>query len=153
MKRWIAVGMTVLSLLAATLATAADVASGPVVRDAWARATAPGAGVAAVYLTIVGGTQQDRLVSASTDAATMAQIHSVREVDGLTQMREVEHVDIAPRATVVFAPQGLHLMLMDLRSALVAGSRFKVTLQFAHAGRRDVDVVVLASAAAPPGAH
>lgn len=122
-----------------------------VVRDAWARATPPGTGVAAVYLTVEGGTKSDTLRGATTDVATMTQIHSVTETDGVARMRETDGVQVPARGKVVLAPAGLHLMLMGLARPLVAGERFDVTLEFAHAGRRVVSVVVIAPDQVAPG--
>jgi len=122
------------------------------VRDAWARATPPGMGVAAAYLTIVGGAQPDRLVSATTARAGMTQIHVVTEADGMARMRPVDGVDVPAHKTVLLAPQGLHLMLMNLSQPLVAGERFALTLTFARAGKVEVDVAVRApDESAPPG--
>lgn len=138
----------------AMLAFASPVAAADLeVRDAWARATPPGAGVAAVYLTIVGGDVADRLVGAKTDRAAMTQVHSVTEMDGMARMREAGGVDVPPRASVLLAPGGLHLMLMDLTGPLVAGQPFVVTLTFERSGTRDVDVAVLAPDQAPPAAR
>jgi copper(I)-binding protein len=123
------------------------------VRDAWARATPPGAAVAAAYLTIVGGAAPDRLVSVRTEVAAMAQVHEVTESGGMTRMREAGEVEIPAGAVVVLAPQGLHLMLMNLRQPLVAGEHFKVTLEFAHAGPREVDVAVVEPGQSLPAAH
>ena len=138
----------------AMLALAVSVeAAGLEVRDAWARATPPGAGVAAVYLTIVGGDVADRLVAAKTDRAAMTQVHAVTESDGMARMREAGGVDVPPHASVTFAPGGLHLMLMNLVAPLVAGQSFVVTLTFERSGTRDVDVAVLAPDQAPPSAR
>jgi copper(I)-binding protein len=122
-----------------------------VVRDAWARATPPGAGVAAVYLTVEGGAKPDTLRAATTDVARMTQIHSVTETDGVARMRETDGVPVPPRGRVVLAPGGLHLMLMGLAGPLVAGERFDVILEFAHAGRRVASVVVIAPDQDAPG--
>jgi hypothetical protein len=51
------------------------------------------------------------------------------------------------------APQGTHIMLMDLPRPLVAGERFPLTLVFEHAGKLAVEVEVRAPDAAPPAAH
>lgn len=120
------------------LAAAADVS----VQDAWARATPPGMSVSAAYLKIVGGAQDDRLVGASTERASMTQIHVVSEEGGMSRMRPIEGVDVPARKTVSLAPQGTHLMLMDLSGPLVPGQHFRVTLTFEHAGKVDVDVEV-----------
>lgn len=141
-----------LLLILLAFGTVALADSGLAVRDAWARATPPGAGVGAAYLTIVGGSQADRLVSATTARAGMTQIHVVTEADGMSRMRPVDGVDIPAGKTVVLAPQGLHLMLMGLPQPLVAGERFKLTLAFAQAGQVEVEVEVRAPGeSAPPG--
>jgi copper(I)-binding protein len=147
--KWRAVLATALMLAVTAPAGAAELQ----VRDAWARATPPGAGVAAVYLTIVGGDVADRLVAAQTDRAAMTQVHTVTESDGMARMREASRVDVPAHALVVFAPSGLHLMLMQLAAPLVVGQRFGVTLTFERAGPRNVDVEVIAPGQAPPSAR
>ncbi|MBK7904187.1 MAG: copper chaperone PCu(A)C [Proteobacteria bacterium] len=133
---------------------AAEPAPQPVtVGAAWARATPPGTAVAAVYLTLSGGSRADRLVGAATPRAEMAQIHVVSEADGMAQMRPTAGVDVPARGSVALAPQGTHLMLMGLPQPLVAGERFPLTLQFEQAGKVDVNVEVRAPGTAPPPAH
>jgi hypothetical protein len=152
--------MAAVLLLALTLARvaapadAADTAPRDVsVSAAWARATPPGLAVAAVYLTMHGGAQADRLVGAATPRAAMAQIHIVSEDAGMTRMRPTEGVAVPARQSVTLAPQGTHIMLMDLPRPLVAGERFPLTLVFEHAGKLAVEVEVRAPDAAPPAAH
>ena len=123
------------------------------VSAAWARATPPGTAVAAVYLTLNGGPQADRLVGAATPRAAMTQIHVVTEAEGMARMRPTDGVDVPAHTSVKLAPQGTHIMLMEMPRPLVAGERFPLTLQFEHAGRIDVDVEVRAPDAAPPAAH
>jgi periplasmic copper chaperone A len=145
------------ALVIASIATPAWTA-GPApqtvtVSAAWARATPPGMAVAAVYLTLVGGSKDDRLIGAETPRAGMAQIHVVSEAEGMSRMRQTEGVDVPAQTSVALAPQGTHIMLMDLPRPLVAGERFALTLQFERAGKVGVSVEVRAPAAAPPAAH
>lgn len=121
--------------------------------DAWARATPPGMAVAAVCLTLVGGSQADRLVGAATPRAAMTQIHVVTEAEGMARMRPTAGVDVPARKPVALVPQGTHIMLMNLPRPLVAGERFPLTLQFQQAGRIDVVVEVRAPDTAPPPVH
>lgn len=114
------------------------------VREAWARATPPGMSMGAVYLTVQGGARPDQLERATTPRAGTTQLHVVSVADGMTRMRETAAVDVPARATVVLAPQGTHLMLIDLTQPLVAGERFELTLQFANAGKQTVSVEVVA---------
>lgn len=118
-------------------------------RDAWARATAPGMSVGAVYLTLLGGAKADSLIAAATARAGMTQIHVVTEADGMARMRETEAIDVPAGKRVLLAPQGTHIMLMDLKQPLVAGERFTLALQFAQAGTREVTVQVVAPGAEP----
>lgn len=133
--------------------TGADEPGSPgqlLVRDAWARATPPGSDVAAVYLSIQGGTERDRLLGATTATATTTQIHAVTEAKGMARMRQVGEVEVPAGSTVVFAPQGLHLMLMGLAQPLVAGESFEITLRFATAGTRVVRVHIVGADSTPP---
>ncbi len=135
----------------ATVPAGEPAAAAPLkVRAAWARPTPPGSSVAAVYLTIVGGGTADRLVAARTDRASVTQVHAVTRDAGMTRMREANGVDIAAGARVRLAPEGLHLMLMDLPRPLAVGERFEVTLEFERAGLLRVPVAVIALDATPP---
>jgi copper(I)-binding protein len=155
MKRHIATAVFALAIsnLAAPTYATEPAPQTVTVSAAWARATPPGMAVAAVYLTLVGGSQADRLVGADTPRAGMAQIHVVSEAEGMARMRPTEGVDVPAHKSVALAPQGTHIMLMDLPRPLVAGERFPLTLQFEQAGRIGTSVEVRAPGAAPPAAH
>ena len=130
------------------LAIAGDV---PAVTQAWARATAPGVDVGAVYMTIDGGAKSDKLVSASTARAAMVHLHTVEESGGVAKMRPVDGVDVPAGKRVLLAPKGTHVMLMGLAQPLVAGETFPLNLRFAKAGELTVSVAVRAAGAdAPP---
>ncbi len=155
MKPRMTLALLALALLStATTTYAAEPAPQVVtVSAAWARATPPGMAVAAVYLTLSGGPQADRLVGAATPRAAMAQIHVVSEEAGMARMRPTEGVDVPARKSVALAPQGTHIMLMNLPRPLVAGEHFPLTLQFEQAGKIGVSVEVRAPDTAPPPAH
>ena len=137
-------------LLAAPAAPAGD---GATARDAWARATPPGMSVGAVYLTLQGGTQADRLVAASTPRAQMTEIHVASTAAGMARMRPTDGVDVPAHATVQLAPQGTHVMLMGLDQPLVAGERFPLTLRYATGAVETVQVAVRAPGDDPPASH
>ena len=141
------------AILCLTAAPAVSAASALAVHAAWARATPPGAGTAAVYLTIVGGPERDRLVSVSTTRASLAQVHSIINEAGMTRMREAASVTIPAGESIVLAPQGMHIMLMGLTQPLAAGERFTLTLEFAAGGKHDVTVAVLPPTATGPAAR
>lgn len=124
----------------------------PSVSGAWARATPPGVSVGAAYLTITGGSANDRLVGASSDRASMVQLHTIEESNGVAAMRQVDGVPIPAGGQVVLAPGGTHIMLMGLKGPLVAGETFPVQLRFEHAGEQVVQVTVRAAGEPDPAA-
>ena len=132
------------------LSAGSALAEAPAATDAWARATPPGSDVAAVYVTLRGGKAADRLLGASTTRASMTHLHSMAETDGVARMRAVDGVDVPAGKSVALAPNGLHLMLMGLDRPLVAGERFPLTLHFARAGDRTVEVRVQSPTDPPP---
>jgi copper(I)-binding protein len=131
----------VLGLLALP-AQAADVMAGKLkISAAWARATPKGAKVGGGYLTISNtGDASDRLVGGASAVAKEVQIHEMSMVNGVMKMRPVAGgLEIKPGATVTLKPGGYHVMFVGLAQPLKQGEHFKVTLEFAKAGKVDVD--------------
>ena len=109
---------------------------------AWARAPAGEAGAVAVYLTLHGGTAPDRLTEVSADIAGMAMLHQSSESGGVSSMTMLDGVDIPAGAEVALRPGGTHVMLEALARPPRVGETFRLTLRFAHAPARTVDVAV-----------
>lgn len=144
------------ALLLAAAATAAAPEAQVVVENPWSRATPPGTPVGVGYLTLRNpGAAPRRLVGAESPAAGRVEIHETRRTaDGLSQMRPVEAVAIAAGATVRLEPGGLHLMLVELKSPLVAGTRVPVTLRFDAGAPVQVQLAVQPlTATGPPDPH
>ena len=51
-------------------------------------------------------------------------------------------IEIKPGQTVTLDPSGYHVMLVGLNKQLMQGDHFKATLEFARAGKVDVDFTV-----------
>ncbi len=151
MNAWINRSLAALVMLAISASAAAD--AGPTISQAWARATAPGVDVGAVYMTIDGSAKNDELVSASTARASMVHLHTVEESGGVSKMRAVEGVPVPAGKRVMLAPKGTHVMLMGLAQPLIAGEPFALTLKFAKAGEKTVNVAVRAASADGPPAQ
>ena len=110
-----------------------------VVENVWARATPAGAKTGAVYMTVINnGTIPDRLLSVTTPAADSVQIHRVSEENGVSSMREMPTMDMAPGARVTFKPGDLHAMLVGLRQPLKEGQTIPLILEFEKSGKVDV---------------
>lgn len=118
----------------------------------WSRATAPGAPVAGGYLKLTNnGTDADTLVAATFEAAGRVEIHEMAVVDGVMKMRPLPAgIEVKPGATVELKPGGYHIMLMDLKRGLVKGDKVKGTLEFAKAGKVDVEFAIEALTAGAP---
>ena len=106
----------------------------------WSRATPKGSETAIGYMTIKNdGTTPDRLVGGSADFAGSFQLHSMTMEDGVSKMRDLNGVDIAPGQTIEFKPGGSHVMFVGLKHPLSQGEHVKGTLVFQHAGTVQIE--------------
>jgi periplasmic copper chaperone A len=119
------------------------------VENAWARATPGGSQIGAAYLTIQSPTV-DRLVAASTPVARKAELHTMEMSGMVMKMRPLAGVDIPAGQSVTLVPGGMHIMLLGLKQPLKPGQSFPLTLRFAKAGTRTVNVAVETAGAAGP---
>ncbi|TCI00308.1 copper chaperone PCu(A)C [Roseococcus sp. SYP-B2431] len=127
------------------------VTAGPLaLSNAWTRAAGQG-GQGAGFVTIRNsGAEADRLVAASSPAATRVELHtSLREGD-VMRMRPVENIPVPAGGSVTLAPGGLHLMLLGLTRPLAVGQTVPVTLRFERAGQVTVNLAVQAAGARAP---
>ena len=89
------------------------------------------------------GTAPDRLVGGTTDIAKSFEVHEMKMDGGVMKMRELAGgLEIKPGQTVTLDPSGYHVMFVGLKDQLKQGGHFKATLQFAKAGKVDVDFAV-----------
>jgi copper(I)-binding protein len=140
---------------AAMPAQAEDVTVGSLKISApWARATPKGASVGGGYMKITNtGTASDRLVGGSTDISRRFEIHEMKMDGSVMKMRPVAGgLDIKPGQTVTLDPSGYHVMFVGLKKQLLKGDHFKATLEFAKAGKVDVDFSVAGIGAKTGGA-
>jgi copper(I)-binding protein len=114
-------------------------ASSLVIDDAWSRATPKGASVAAGYLTINNkGAAPDRLLGGASSVGRV-EIHEMKTVSGIMQMRRLRNLSIPAGGTVELKPGGFHLMFLNLKAPLAEGQDFKTTLKFEKAGAVEVN--------------
>ena len=116
--------------------------SGVTVHDAWARASAGAATTGAAYVTLMGGNQQDQLISVSTPVAATAEVHETINDNGVMKMRPLPGLAVPAGGMVTFVPGGTHIMLTGLKQKLTAGQNFPLTLTFAHTAPLTVNVQV-----------
>lgn len=145
-------------LIAALLACApvAAYAADLDVSGAFLRSSPKMSNVGAGFLTIKNpGTEDDKLVAAEADISKVVELHThVREGE-VMRMRQVESIPVPAGGVAELKPGGDHIMFINLNKPLVEGEKVAVTLVFAKAGKKVVEMPVasMGAMAAPPGAH
>jgi copper(I)-binding protein len=105
----------------------------PAVRDAWVRLPPGNMPMMAGFGRIENRCGMPATVlRASSPSFASVELHETKLVDGVSRMRPVPELRLAPNGAAVFKPGGLHLMLMKPSAPLNPGSR--VVLQFELAG-------------------
>ena len=117
-----------------------------VIHHPWSRQVPAAADVAAGFMIITNnGKEDDRLVSATSEISSSAQIHDMKMVGDVMKMQELtDGVVIPAGATVKFKPKSLHIMFLGLKQPTMEGEEFSGTLTFEKAGTVSVDYEVAA---------
>jgi len=151
----VATALATVSLVATGAAVnAQSPAPGPLtVEGAWARVSPMMERAGAAYLVIrYSGTTDDALVSVSSSAATVAELHETRDDDtGQMMMSQVESIPIPAGGMAELRPGSFHIMLIDLVAPLEAGAIVPLTLTFESGATLDVAAPVGDGPAAAAG--
>jgi periplasmic copper chaperone A len=148
MRKTVTVTIFLLGLLAASAAQAQIT-----VQEAWARATPPGAKIAAGYLTVRNAGAADKLVSASSPAAERVETHVTMRDGDISRMREVKGYEVPARGTLELKPGGSHLMLVNIKAPLKEGTSVPLTLRFEKAGEIKTELQVRPLSGGDPHSH
>lgn len=98
---------------------------------AWIRVL-PGNLPAGAYVTLKNdGDQPAALSSASSPAYASVMLHHSSTKGGMSRMTMVDKLAIPAHGSVVLAPAGYHLMMMQAKAAVSPGDTVPVTLTFA----------------------
>jgi len=132
----------ILFCLAAGSAWAADCV--PTVRDGWIRVPPGG-----MQMMLAGfGRIENRcsatavIVGARSDAFADVSLHRTSLVDGISRMRAVPELPVAPKGAALFEPGALHLMLMQPGKPLKPGDHVAIEFRLRNGGRFHGDFVV-----------
>jgi copper(I)-binding protein len=135
-----------LALLSLALAGQACAAEGcaPRVREGWIRLS-PGP----MQMMLAGFGRIENhcpapavVLGASSHAFADVSLHRTTGVDGISRMRPVPQLAIAPDGAVVFEPGALHLMLMQPAKPLNAGDHVEIDFRLQDGRRIQGDFVV-----------
>src|SRR5512146_276138 len=117
-------------VFAAVLLASQAMAAGRLeVERAWIRSAPPGATMLAGYAVLHNSGDAPVIVhGASSPDFGAVSIHETIQVDAVERMQSVEQVEVAPGATVTFAPGGKHFMLMRPTHSLASGAAVTIHL-------------------------
>lgn len=118
-------------IAALSFVSAAGEEAGVSAREAWIRQAPPGMTVMAGYVVLRNNTSRPQvLVGASSSGFGSVMIHRTVVKDGMAGMVHASTIELAPNASLVLAPGGYHLMLMNAKGPLRAGDPVVVNLEF-----------------------
>lgn len=124
------------------------------VTDAWIRAAPPGASMLAGYATLANtGDAPITILTTQSDAFRMTSLHETVIQEGVSKMRELHRLVIAPGESVVLAPGGKHLMLMQPRHEIAVGESVEVRFLLSDGTRVETHFDVVAPDAEGSDAH
>jgi iron complex outermembrane receptor protein len=105
----------------------------------WSRPTPRGMPMGVAYFTLENrGATEDALLSASTPMAARVEFHQTTLSEGVARMRAIAQVLLPAGRTVKVEPGGIHMMLVELKQPLEAGTQVPLTLVFRDARKIDV---------------
>jgi hypothetical protein len=121
-----------IALAATSLALVATANAQVAAASGWARATTPGAKVAAAYLTLTNsGAQSRKLLKITSTVSDAVSIHQTSiTAQGTARMWPMAVLAVAPGQTLRLEPGGMHVMLGDLKAPLIAGQKVPLTMKF-----------------------
>ena len=135
--------LSLVVLLASTLASFFASAADLVATEVWSRASIPGAPNGVAYGKFGNeSTTAVTIVGVATDVARAAEIHEHVVVGEQLRMRRVPELTITANNSAEFKPGGLHFMLFGLKAPLQAQERFQLTLRFSDGAEQHIEVIV-----------
>lgn len=126
-----------------TASASASTAGALTAEDVWVKAA--DSGMTAAFGHVVNHTDHSvRIIGAESPDAGSVQLHeTVQGAGGSSTMREKEDgFTIEPGQSLELSPGGNHVMLMDLRCALLAGDEAQLVLRTEHDGQLRVSAPI-----------
>ncbi len=105
------------------------------ISGAWAKTTVPGGSVSAVYMHIQSA-RPLRLLKAESPLTNTVEIHNMKMIDGVMEMKAVEAIDIPANKRVELKPGGYHVMLFKVAKPISKGDAVSLKLTFESADKK-----------------
>ena len=127
--RHIASLASVLALFAATGVSLPAQQAAVEAQGAWIRLVPPSKTETAAYMVVVNHTPTARaVVAVSCDEAATAEMHEMKMDGKLMRMNQIQRIDVPATGKATLAPNGLHIMLLGLKSHPAVGETVHLTL-------------------------
>lgn len=134
--------------LFATALSAAALADTVKLHDPWARATAPSAPAAGVFMTLTADANMN-LIGAESAASKVVELHTMKIENGVMVMRQVPEILLPKDKAVELKPGGLHIMLIGLNAQLKSGEKVEMTLRVKDSQGKEQRIPVTAEIRTP----
>ncbi|MBF0278077.1 MAG: copper chaperone PCu(A)C [SAR324 cluster bacterium] len=114
------------------------------VEQAWVRAVPPVSKNSAAYMLLHNHSDdEDILLSAQSDLASVTELHEVVKKGDLMSMQPAGRVVVPSHGILPLKPGGIHIMLINLKSPLKTGDQTTLRLKFKNAGEVTVTAQIL----------
>lgn len=113
------------------------------VSESWVRAMPPGMEMTAVFFKIKNLSEKNLTISSvSCSWASDCSVHRSVIENGLNKMIAVPELEIPAHQELDFAPGGLHIMAMGLKTGLKIDARLPVSIQFSDSTTLNFQAIV-----------
>ena len=131
------------SLLFFSLAASAEI----IIKDAWVRTTVEEQRVTGAFMQI-SSDKTAKLVAVNSPAAETAEVHEMSMQGDVMKMRRLNELVIGAGKSIELKPGSYHIMLMNLKKPVQAGSIVNLNLEFLDTDGKKQIVKVKAKARA-----
>ena len=115
--------------MAAPTASGAGASARVTAKQGWVRATVAGQTSTGAFMDLTAPAGLS-LVGVSSPVAGVAEVHEMKVENNVMKMRAIPNLALPAGKTVALKPGGYHVMLMDLKQPVAAGTTVPVTLLF-----------------------
>lgn len=113
------------------------------IKDGFVREVPPNQTISAAFMTIQNNDMSDhKVVSASSPAAKIVELHTHTHESGMMKMRQIPQIDLPAGADAMLKPGGLHIMLIDLTAPLASDKPVPVTIKFEDGSEKTMELPV-----------
>ncbi len=113
------------------------------IADGFVREVPPNQTISAAFMTLHNEDMNDhKVVSASSPAAKVVELHTHSNDNGVMKMRQIPEIGVPAGGEAFLKPGGLHIMLIDLTGPLATNKPVPVTLKFEDGSEKTVSLPV-----------